>query len=254
MAKKKPTQAVKKVVIAIPTEGHTLPEAYDNHLLVAKHVGTMEERWKWEKRSPRYEFYWYTAGRLLTAAARERLAEEALKADMDFMIMFDDDMVLPIDFIEAMLFDMEDRPEIDVLGALAFMRNPPHFPVIYTTIEGYDNTVHKPYFTNQIVKRYPKDKIIEADATGFGGVCIRMETTLKAMKPPYFFSTTGTGEDIYFCHKAKKEAGARVFIDTRIKLGHIMNPKIADEEYYEKYIAENGIEIGEEFYKYNYDR
>ena len=103
----KTEEKVYKVSINIPSEGHTLPESYDNHLLVAFHLGRLEETWRREKRNPRYEFYWFTAGRLLTAMAREKLAGESLMAGADFMIKFDDDMVLPIDFIESMLFDME---------------------------------------------------------------------------------------------------------------------------------------------------
>jgi len=244
------TEVVKKVVISIPSEGHTLPESYDNHLLVAKHIGGLEVEWKYQKRNPRYEFYWHTVGRLLTAAARERLAQAALEGEMDFMIMFDDDMTLPIDFIEAMLYDMEEHPEIGVLGALAFMRNPPHYPVMYTAHEGYDEIHHKDYFANQFVKKYPRNKLVECDAVGFGGVCIRMDV-LRKMKPPYFFSTTGSGEDIFFCYKARQDAGARVFMDTRIKLGHLMNPKICDEDYFDKYNKENNIEFEDEPHKYN---
>jgi GT2 family glycosyltransferase len=245
---------IKKVVIAIPTEGHTLPEAYDNHLLVAKHIGSLEERFKHENRNPQYEFYWYTAGRLLTAVARENLTKQAIKGGMDFMIMFDDDMVLPIDFIESLLFDMEQHPEIGILGALAFMRNPPHDPVMFNTFEGYDEARHQPYYFNETVKNYPRNKLVECDAVGFGGVCIRMSIFDK-MVEPYFFSLTGTGEDIHFCYKAKREAGTRVFMDTRIKLGHLMNPKIADEEYFDKYVKENKIEIKEVRNKYlSYDK
>ena len=243
------TQA-KKVVISIPSEGHTLPEAYDNHLLLAKHIGSMEVEWKYQNRNPRYEFYWHTVGRLLTAAARERLAEEAIKGGMDFMIMFDDDMTLPIDMIECMLQDMEEHPEISVLGALAFMRNPPHYPVMYTTIEGWDAERHRSYFANQFVKKYPRNTIVECDAVGFGAVCIRM-SIFKDMKPPYFFSTTGSGEDIFFCFNAKQQAKARIFMDTRIKLGHLMNPKVCDEEYFDKYNRENNIEFPDEPHKYN---
>lgn len=240
---------VYKVVISIPSEGHTLPESYDNHMNVAKHIGGLEVEWRYQNKIPRYEFYWHTAGRLLTAAARERLAEAALEGGMDFMIMFDDDMTLPIDFVESMLLDLEFHPEIDVVGALAFMRNPPHYPVMYTAVEGYDNIHHREYFANEYVRNYPRNKLVECDAVGFGGVCIRMDT-LRRMNPPYFFSTTGSGEDIYFCYKAKKEAGARIFMDTRIKLGHLMNPKICDEEYHDKYNKENKVEVPDKPHKY----
>jgi len=240
---------IKKVAISIPSEGHTLPEAYDNHLLIAFHLGKLEGQWREEKRPIQYEFYWYTTGRLLTAMAREKLVQEAIKGGMDYIFMFDDDMVLPIDTVDCLLADMEEKPEISILAPLAFMRNPPHYAVIYTTTEGYDQEAHQPYFVNNFVKKYPKDTLVECDAVGFGAVLINMQI-IKKMRPPYFFSTTGSGEDIYFCMKARQEAGARVFMDTRVKLGHLTKPPIVDEEYFEKWIKDNNHELPDKPHKY----
>lgn len=240
---------IKKVAISIPNEGHTLPESYDNHLVMSFRLGQWAEVIKREKRNPQYQFNWFTARRLLTPFAREQLVEHAIAGGMDYILMYDDDMVLPMDMVQRMLLDMEENPEVDVLAPLAFMRNPPHLAVMYTTTEGYDATYKQPYYINQIVKKYPKDTLVECDAVGFGAVLIKMDV-IKKMKPPYFFSTTGTGEDIYFCYKAKKEANARIFMDTRIKLGHLKNPDIVDEEYHEKWVKENGYEKPDIPHKY----
>ncbi len=242
-------QIVKKCAISIPNEGHTQSAAYDNHLQVAFHLGRLEERWKHEKRPIRYEFYYYTVGRFMTAMAREKLTDAALKENVDLMLMYDDDMLLPIDMVERMLFDLEENPQIDILAPLAFMRGEPHYPVIYTTTEGFDQKHHRSYFSNQVVKNYPRDQLVECDAVGFGAVLIKMEV-VKKMAAPYFFSTTGSGEDIYFCMKARRESKARVFVDTRIKLGHITNPVIVDEDYYWEYSKKNKIEIPETPHKY----
>lgn len=245
---------IKKVAVSIPSEGHTLPEAYDNHLVLSFHLGVLQERLKHENAPIQYEFYWYTTGRILTALAREKLVQEALKGGMDYICMYDDDMILPIDMVESLLKDMEDHPEMDIVAPLAFMRNPPHYAVIYTTTEGYDQNSHRPYFFNNFVKKYPKDKLVECDAVGFGAALIRM-SVVKKMKPPYFFSTTGTGEDIYFCMKARSEAKARIFMDTRIKLGHLGKPPVIDEEYFEKWVKDNKHPIKDVPHKYlSYER
>lgn len=254
MPKKTSEPIVYKVAISIPSEGHTLPEAYDNHLVLSFHLGALQEKMRNEKRPIRYEFFWYTAGRLLTALAREKLVEQAINAGMDYIFMYDDDMLLPIDTVEYLLADMENRPEIDIVAPLAFMRNPPHYAVIYTTTEGYDQDSHQPYFINNFVKKYPKDQLVECDAVGFGAVLINMRI-VKKMKPPYFFSTTGSGEDIYFCMKARQEAGARVFMDTRVKLGHLGKPPVIDEAYFEKWVKDNKHEIPDVPHKYlSYER
>lgn len=240
--------------MSIPSEGHTVPEAYDNHLVLSFHLGALQEKWKNENRPIQYEFYWFTVGRLLTALAREKLMEQALAGGMDYIFMYDDDMILPIDIMEHLIADIEEHPEIDVLAPLAFMRNAPHYAVIYTTIEGYDQESHKPYFINNFVKNYPKDTLTECDAVGFGAVLINLEM-VKKMKDPYFFSTTGSGEDIYFCMKAKQEADARIFMDTRIKLGHLGKQIVIDEDYFEKWVKDNNHEIPDVPHKYlTYER
>lgn len=238
-----------KVAISIPNESYVPVQAYDNHLLVSNHLGKLEERWKYEKRPIRYEFGWFTTGRLLTSFAREKLAENALKQGFDYILMMDNDMLYPIDFVECMLLDMELNPQIDILAPLAFIRNPPHLAVIYSITQGYDHDLHQDYFINKYVKNYPKNKLVECDAVGFGAALIKTSLLTK-MKAPYFFSTSGVGEDIWFCHKAKKEADARIYMDTRIKLAHLGNQVVIDEEYREKYVKEKG-EILDVEYNYN---
>lgn len=240
---------IKKCAISVPNEAYVLPEAFENQTLLAFHMGKLEGQWEKEKRPIQYEFHRYTTGRLMTAMAREQLVKVALLDGMDYILMVDSDMLCPINMVEWLLEDMEKRPEIDILAPLAFMRNPPHYAVIYTTTEGYDQENHQAYFVNNFVKNYPKDTLVECDAVGFGAVLIKMDIVRK-MKAPYFFSTTGSGEDIYFCMKARQEAGARVFMDTRVKLGHIGRNIVVDEEYYLNWIKENKHEIPDVPHKY----
>lgn len=249
-------EKVVKVAISVPTESYIPSESYDNHLIHAQRTGAYEmmqmmenKLHEFDKKTKfhkiRYEFYWFTTGRLLTQMAREKLAEEAVKADCDYIIMFDSDMVLPPDFAVQMLNTATQNPKIDVLGALAFMRNAPHFPVIYNVIEGYDHKQGGEYYIREFVKRYPKDTLVECDAVGFGGVCIKVDL-LKKMGAPWFMSTTNTGEDIWFCYQAKKKQNARIFMDTRIKLGHLKNPEMVDEEYFDKWVKDNKYDLGDE--------
>lgn len=246
-------EKVFKVAIGIPSEGHTLPEAYDNHLIQSMRLGGYQERWRYEKRNPRYEFSWFTAGRMLTQMAREKLIAVALEAEMDFIIMYDDDMLLPPDMVLRFLETMEARPYVDVLAGLAFMRSAPHYAVMYNVKEGYDEVRHQDYYINHWVVDYPKNKLVECDAVGFGAVCIRMDMVRK-MKAPYFMSTTGTGEDIFFCHNAKEQANARIFMDTRIKVGHLGDPILIDEAYWEQYRKTHKIDKAKGEFKYSKDQ
>lgn len=232
-------EKVYKVAVGIPTEGHTIPEAYDNHLVNCFRLGGYQERWRYEKRNPRYEFSWFTVGRILTQMAREKLIKVALEAKMDYIVMYDDDMLLPGDLILRLLEDMEAHPHIDILAPLAFMRSAPHYAVMYTVKDGYDYVRKHSYYINHWVINYPKDKLVECDAVGFGAVIIKMSMVRK-MQEPYFMSTTPTGEDIFFCVNAKRQANARIFMDTRIKLGHLGDPLLIDEKYHKWYMKQSG--------------
>lgn len=222
-----------KIGVSVPNEGLTKAEAYDNHLVWAIHLGRLSERSIQEKWDEQYEFYWFSAGRLLTQYAREQLADRALKFGMDYLLMLDDDMVIyespdtGFDIFERLM-----KHKVDIVAPLAFSRNAPHFPVLYHTKEGYDNVTKQEYTITTYIKNYPKNKLIECDAVGFGMVLIDMKV-IRGMGKPYFMSTTGTGEDVLFCIKAKK-AGFKVFMDTSVKLGHLANPKIITEETFEE--------------------
>lgn len=230
-----------KVVIAIPNEGATQWMAYDNHSLLMIHLGQIAERSKHEpvtKDGAIFEFFHFTAGRMLTPAAREALADNALEAGMDYMLMIDDDMICPMDLFER-LYDHN----VDVVAPLAFTRNAPHYAVIYECETGTDPVSRQDYFINHYARNYPENQLVRCDAVGFGSALINMDV-IKKMKKPYFMSTCGTGEDILFCYNAQK-VGAKVYMDTATKLGHIGAPVIIDEAYakhYWKNIEKKNIE------------
>lgn len=225
-------QKVAKVFFSIPNMGYTDPLAYDNRLLWAMRMGALSEAAKHTDAPLRYEFYLGTVGKLLTPYAREVLAEKAVQAGMDLCFMVDDDMLGDPECFFKLADSVVNGPA-DICGALAFTRNPPHEPVLYTCIDGRD-PIDGTYFVNTPVKRYPRDSLVECDAVGFGAVVFRVALLAK-MKRPWFMSTCGSGEDIYFCYKAKREAGARIFSDTRVKLGHVGNPAIITEETYDSF-------------------
>lgn len=217
-----------KVALAIPNEGMTGPEAYINRLLFAHHLGKIDGA-----NPGKYEFYWENVGRVLTALARERLTDWAIQMDCDLMLQIDDDMIIPYDMFDSLYATMQ-KTGADIVAPLAFMRMPPYYPVIYKTHEGYDHMAHKPYFDREFVKTYPKGEVLECDAIGFGSALINLNM-VRRMKKPYFMSTSGAGEDIWFCYSAKKEAKAKIVVDCSVKLGHVGLPPIITEETYEKH-------------------
>ncbi len=226
-----------KVLMGIPNEGHTLCESYDNRLEMAFHMGSLQvlsllgetqyagNEYEYPSETY-YEFSLSSVGQTFPALARERIAEMAVDNGFDYLLMVDDDMLTPVDLFERLI-----RHKVDICAALAFTRQPPHYPVIYNLKKGYDEVERKRYYINTHVRTYPKDKLVKCDAVGFGAVLIKVDT-LRKMKKPWFMSTSGAGEDIHFCHQAG-EQGFSVYMDTSTKLGHLGYPKRVTEETYE---------------------
>lgn len=216
-----------KVCISIPNEGHAQVEAYANRLENFMYLGRFAERSL--KSSQPFQFYFLTMGRIFTPLAREEAVKWALELKADYLYMIDDDMTCPND-----LFQRLYAHDVDIVAPLAFTRNFPHKAVLYEIKEGWDPVTRVPYFINHHIDKYPKDSLVECDAVGFGAVLIKMRV-IRAMKGQKFMDgcTSGTGEDILFCHKARK-LGFRVFMDTSTKLGHLSHPIEVTEEYVEK--------------------
>jgi len=235
---KVPPRKIIKILLGIPDEGHTLCESYDNRLSMALHLGTLQvlsslgresycgARYQVEK-GVEFQFSLGIVGQVFPALARERLAEYSLDGKFDYLFMIDDDMIAPSDLFEKLYANKKD-----ICAALAFTRNPPHGPVLYNLEKGFDPIRGERYYCNYSVKTYPKDQLVECDAVGFGAVLIKVDV-LRGMKKPWFMSTSGAGEDIHFCHMAR-EAGFQVYMDTRVKLGHLGYPKVITEETFEQ--------------------
>ena len=219
---------VKRVCVGIPLKGHTPPESYHDRMMMAYYMGGKEIEQKHEGQNPRYEFLWLVPERFSSPYAREMLAGKALKWGADYLFMVDDDMMCPADLFYKLV-----AHDVDIVAPLAFTRNPPHRPVMFSTIEGFDQVTKRQYYINNQVKNYPRNKLVECDAVGFGAVLIKTEVFKKVPKP-WFFGMAQTGEDVTICVKAKKE-GFRVFMDTATKLGHLSHPTIVTEEYSETF-------------------
>jgi hypothetical protein len=221
------TKPIVKVCIGIPDKGITDYLSYDNHLEFMHRLGQLQVRSESDLYPAQFKFFLTVIGRVFPALARERLAEFAVEeTDADLLFMWDDDMILPMDLFERLY-----AHNVDIVAALAFTRLGPYRPVIYNLTSGYDSVMNRDYYINQTVQNYPKDRLVECDAVGFGSVLIKTKV-FKGMEKPWFMTTSGAGEDIHFCHTARTR-GFRVFVDTAAKLGHVGEPLIVTEEFYE---------------------
>lgn len=217
-------EKVYKVLVGIPLFGGTPSRAYHDRMLMFDYMGGKQVRDFYEKTNPRYVFSHAATEEMLVPFARERMAESALNIGADYLFMIDDDMLAPMDVFYKLV-----ENDKDICAALAFTRNPDHQPVIYQEISGRDPTTNTHYGFLKFAKTYPRDTLVQCDAVGFGAILIKTEV-LKKVPQPWFFGMERTGEDIQFCVKSRQH-GFEVWMDTRIKLGHLGAPVVIDEAY-----------------------
>ena len=127
--------------------------------------------------------------------------------------------------------------DVDIVAPLAFTRQGKHLPVVYGMLHRWVEGLGFRETSTHFILNYPRETLFECAALGFGAVCIKVEW-LRRVPAPWFFTfkddgTGGTGEDIWFCRKMAKDGGARIFCDSRIKLGHLTSTWITEKDFLE---------------------
>jgi len=161
-------------------------------------------------------------GPLPIDAARNELVEEALKEDPEYILFWDNDVIVPPDAVYKLM--AHNYPIVSILypdkpgRACAFrLVNGKLQPVPWNELQG---------------------KVAFVDAVGFGMVLIDARV-FKLMKkkgiwPPFryeyhpTYNPEGVSEDQYFCLMAKK-LGFSVLVDGRIVGQHVFTGKLVDD-------------------------
>jgi GT2 family glycosyltransferase len=154
----------------------------------------------------------------LVGMARERCVEGAMAWGADYLLFFDADMHVPTSAILQLI-----RNDVSICGALAFTGRDPITPVIYDAAEVFQPDPERPgegvvHLDYKPVLHYEKDALQQVDAIGSGCMLVKREAFEKIPKP--WFYSTGIGEDIMFCLRAKRH-GVPVYVDTRVKVPHL---------------------------------
>ena len=117
-------------------------------------------------------------------------------------------------------------------------RAPPHQPTLFRAVDMEEG----PF---DVVEDWEDTDLVEVDATGAAFYLIETEVFGAIMGgefpsyddrmrlPPWpFYEWRGTmGEDLRFCLKAKA-AGCRVFVDTRVRIGHVSSRVVGIEDFW----------------------
>lgn len=154
------------------------------------------------------------------AAARNRIAKLAQAMDVDFVLMVDNDMVLPSDSLVNLL---EADPQV-CLGYAA-RRGAGQYDGMSSIFRLNDPT-YKDRLTTKELKDLRDAGRFRLQVRGGGAACMLIKTSVfSEMYFPYFQWVTymdgqQLSEDLYFCEQCRNN-GIQIHVDTRVACGHI---------------------------------
>ena len=153
--------------------------------------------------------------------ARNRIIQNALEKDSDYILFIDADMVFPSDMLLRLL-----KHDVSMVNALAFRRTKPHYPCIFKW-----NEKESCYETSSYTKG-----LLEVDATGMAAHLIHIDVFKKMKQPWYYYRDNLFSSDLTFCENAKK-LGFKILIDTDLKIGHIGEEIVITEQFYINHLS-----------------
>jgi hypothetical protein len=128
-------------------------------------------------------------------------------------------------------------PEVDAVTGIYYSRTGKPIPNIYSK-QGVDPKDEYKHFS---IVEFP-EQLFEIDGCGFGAVMMKREV-FDRVPEPWFLLDWRAGEDVAFCVAAKKH-GVKIFADGRVKMQHVGESKIIDENTFKDHYREEA-----EFYK-----
>ena len=149
--------------------------------------------------------------------ARNSLARQAIKSEVDQVLWLDSDMVFGPDLLQRMTKVRQDN-NIDMLTAICFRRKPPYTPCLFDRLERLDNG--KVSYTS--IMSVP-DGIFKVGGCGMAGVLMGLDVLISVAAKfdgKMFDPLPGMGEDVSFCWRAR-QCGYDIYCDTSIELGHV---------------------------------
>lgn len=164
------------------------------------------------------------------ATARNRIAQIAIDGNYDYVLMVDNDVVIPHDALSCFL----DNPKMVTLGYYAHRDN----DNIYrgrTCICKLLNENGKAYYNYPLESEYTAKEIeelknneqykVQIHGGGMGCAFINVECFRMIEYPWYdwvnYKSRGMLSEDLYFCEQCKKR-GIKIYTDTRVNCGHML--------------------------------
>ena len=152
----------------------------------------------------------------LVYESRHTLALKAINEGFDRVLWLDSDMTFDPDLLERLSADLDQG--MDFVSGLYFTRKNPVQPCVYEVCRQRKKKTGEIVPVSESFREIP-DGLFEIEGCGFGAVMMTADL-IRSAGPLPFFPTDGFGEDLSFCRKVR-EAGRRLYCDSRIKVNHI---------------------------------
>ena len=148
--------------------------------------------------------------------ARNNLARQAIKAEADWVLWLDSDMVFNPDFLQRMLKVCTEN-DIDFLTALCFRRKPPYTPCLFERLDKVDKGA-----SYTALLSVPEGRF-QVGGCGLAGVLMSTDVLISVsarFNGRMFDPMEGFGEDVAFCWRAR-QCGYDIWCDSDIEMGHV---------------------------------
>lgn len=165
----------------------------------------------------------------LIYTSRNNLSLQAMKAEFDYMLWLDSDMVFQQDLLIKMKQVMDEK-DLDFLTGLYFRRVPPFTPVLFDQLDIDENGI----CTWTDWKDVPEG-MFKIGGCGFGCVLIKTDVLfdVQAKFGELFNPIANMGEDLSFCWRAR-QCGYDIWCDPSLVCGHV-GYTIINDKFYQSY-------------------
>ena len=157
--------------------------------------------------------------------ARNTIIKNFLASGANYLLFIDSDQIWEPDSL-AKAYKLIQHKDVDIVSGIYFTKNKPHLPVI--------KRLDMRAGCYNIITKWGNEPF-EVDGAGMGFMLIPRYVVEK-MKTPYCDWVGGFSEDLYFCLKAKKDHGFKIWADPQIHLGHITKTTITSMDWIKNHI------------------
>jgi hypothetical protein len=161
---------------------------------------------------------------------RDRAAYRALCEGHSHVLWLDADNVWPHGLLGRLL----PHHEKGIVGGLYHLKTPPHQPVALRKAADDPD----PNMYTHLTHVHEERALVEVDVLGMGCTLVPTAVFRQLERPWFQFQADAAGwmrvtEDIWFCQRAKQEAGCRLWVDPTLNIGHVAHSVVGVRNYEE---------------------